>query len=98
MLFDETIAMKKNKKIFTTIKTEFLKSKSFGTTVSYDVQKTQDFDKNEYAHINKKKDNLVDYFQKYDGNNLSYYIFPKLLYNDKFFEKKNGNFYLMKRR
>jgi hypothetical protein len=88
LLFDETIIMKKNKNKFSKIKTEFINSKLFSTTVSYEVNKTKDFEKSEYDQINSKQKELINYYQKYDGKNISYYIFPKLLYDDKFFKKE----------
>ena len=91
LLFDETIIIKKNKNKFSKIKTEFINSKLFSTTISYEVSKTQDFEKSEYNQINSKKKELINYYQNYDGKNLSYYIFPKLLYDDIFFKNKNTN-------
>ena len=88
LLFDETIVTKKNKNKFSKIKTEFINSKLFSTTVSYEVNKTKDFEKSEYDQINSKQKDLINYYQKYDGKNISYYIFPKLLYDDKFFKKE----------
>jgi len=94
LLFDETIVIKKNKNKFSKIKTEFINSKLFGTTVNYEIEKTQDFTKNEYDQINSKKKELINYYQKYDGKNLSYYIFPKLLYDDIFFRNQVNNRFL----
>ena len=94
LLFDETIVMKKNKNKFSKIKTEFINSKLFSTTVTYDVEKTQNFEKSEYDEITKKQKELINYYQKYNGKDLSYYVFPKLLYDDKFFKNKNNNKYL----
>ena len=47
--------MKKNKNKFSKIKTEFINSKLFSTTVSYEVNKTNDFEKSEYDQINTKQ-------------------------------------------
>ena len=88
LLFDETRVTKKNKNKFSKIKTEFINSKLFSTTVSYEVNKTKDFEKSEYDQINSNQKELVNYYQIYDGKNISYYIFPKLLYDDKFFKKE----------
>ena len=53
--------------------------------MSYEVNKTNDFEKSEYDQINTKQKELINYYQKYDGKSISYYyIFPKLLYDDKF--------------
>ena len=90
LLFDETVIMKKNKNKFSKIKTEFINSKIFSTTASYEVEKTQNFKKSEYEQIEAKKNELINYYQRYDGKNLYYYVFPKLLYDDKFFSEKNS--------
>ena len=89
LLFDETIIIKKNKNKFSKTKTEFINSKCFSTTINYDVEKTQNFDKSEYEQIKLKQKQLINYYQKYDGKNLTYYIFPKLLYDNKFFNSNN---------
>ena len=88
--------MKKNKNKFSKIKTEFIYSKLFSTTVSYEVNKTKDFEKSEYDQINSNQKELINYYQKYYGKSIFYYIFPKLLYDDKFF-KKNGSIYSTKK-
>ena len=65
--------------------------------MSYEVNQTNDFEKSEYDQINTKQKELINYYQKYDGKSISYYyIFPKLLYDDKFF-KKNGSIYSTKK-
>ena len=79
LLFDETRVTKKNKNKFSKIKTEFINSKLFSTTVSYEVNKTNNFEKSEYDQINSKQKELINYYQKYDGKSIFYYIFPKLL-------------------
>ena len=96
LLFDETRVTKKNKNKFSKIKTEFINSKLFSTTVSYEVNKTKDFEKSEYGQINSKQKELINYYQKYDGKSIFYYIFPKLLYDDKK-KKKNGSIYSTKK-
>ena len=83
LLFDETRVTKKNKNKFSKI-TEFINSKLFSTTLSYEVNKTNNFEKSEYGQINSKQKELINYYQKYDGKRIFYFIFPKLLYDDKF--------------
>ena len=56
--------------------------------MSYEVNKTNNFEKSEYGQINSKQKELINYYQKYDGKIIFYYIFPKLLYDDKFLKNK----------
>ena len=87
LYFDETISTKKNKKWFSKkIKTEFMECKFLKTSKSYIVKQTKDFNKDEYKHIENHKDLLLKYYQQYKNNQLSYLIFPKLLYDNNFFE------------
>ena len=87
LLFDETIIMKKNKnELFQVVKTQFINSKDFATNNHYICDEEKNFENYELKTINSKKEKLIDYYQKYEENQLSYYIFPKLLYDDKFFE------------
>ena len=87
LYFDETISTKKNKKWFSKkIKTEFIECKFLKTSKSYIVKQTKDFNKDEYKHIENHKDLLLKYYQQYKNNQLSYLIFPKLLYDNNFFE------------
>jgi transcription elongation factor Elf1 len=96
LLFDETIIMKKNKSklLLRNIQTEFINAKHFGTTVNYEIGKTQNFTKSEHEEVELKKNELINYYQKYDGKNFYYYIFPKLLYDNKFFKNKISTKYL----
>lgn len=86
LLFDETIVMKKNKNELIKVKTKFLESNKFSTKNNYIINKFSEFQEDELEIINSKKDELINYFQNYDGNKFSYYIFPKLLYDNKFLE------------
>ena len=86
--FDEAISAKKNKKWFSKkIKTEFKDCKYLKISKSYTVKQTRDFDKDEYKYINEHKDLLLKYYQQYKNNSLSYIIFPKLIYDNTFFDK-----------
>ena len=89
LLFDETIVMKKNKNELIKVKTKFLESKNLATKNNYICDKATEFQNNELETINSKKDELINYYQKYDGKTFSYYIFPKLLYDNNFLETKN---------
>ena len=87
LLFDETISSKKNKKLFSKkIKTEFLNCKFLKINKNYTVKQTKDFDKDEYKYIEEHTNSLLKYYQQYKNNSLSYIIFPKFLYDNKFFE------------
>ena len=87
--FDEEIALKKNKKIFSKkIETVFKDCKSLKFNKNYVVKKTNNFNKDEYKYIEEHPNILIKYYQKYENNSLSYIIFPKFLYDNNFFEKK----------
>ena len=89
LLFDETIVMKKNKNELIKVKTKFLDSKNFSTNNIYVCNKETEFQKEEIEQINLKKDELINYYQKYENNNFSYYLFPKLLNDGNFLKVKN---------
>ena len=63
-----------------------MECKFLKTSKSYIVKQTKDFNKDEYKHIENHKDLLLKYYQQYKNNQLSYLIFPKLLYDNNFFE------------
>ena len=89
LLFDETIVKKKNKKeLLWSKETKFIDSKNFSTKNVYICENPTEFNDDEISEIKSKKDELIKYYQKYDGNKISYYIFPKLLYDNKFFDKE----------
>ena len=89
LLFDETIVKKKNKNEILRVKsTNFINSKYFATKNDYFCEEASNFTIEELVIINSKKEQLINYYQKLDGKKISYYIFPKLLYDEKFFERK----------
>ena len=89
LLFDETIVKKKNKNEILRVKsTNFINSKYFATKNVYSCEEATNFTNEELEKIKSKKEKLINYYQKYDGNKMSYYIFPKLLNDEKFFEEK----------
>ena len=97
--FDEKVLEKRNKKMFSRrIETKFTESKSFQSTRTYQVKPPPiDFSKEEKSYIILNKDVLLDkYYQKIDKDNkINYVIFPKLIYDNKFFKKEykqNNNF------
>ena len=86
--FDETILSKKNRNFFAKkIKTEFLESKTLQATHCYGVDTTKNFSQEEYGFINEHQENLVLYNQRFNGTLFRYYLFPKLIYDNKYFKK-----------
>ena len=86
--FDETIISKRNKSFFKRkAKTEFLESKILQATHSYGVDTTKNFSQEEYSYISEHKDNLIFYNQRFNGTMFRYYLFPKLIYDNKYFQR-----------
>ena len=91
LLFDEKIILKKSKKKFSKkYETKFTSSKFFQSTRTYQVKPPTDFTEEEKSIINQNKDILLyKYYQKVDkDNNIKYVLFPKLIYDNKFFNKE----------
>ena len=95
LLFDEQIIEKKHKSKLKRLKAKALFSiknnKKFQSTHSYAMRLTKrNFSDQELAYIKNNKDILLtEYFQSIgDDNKLNYIIFPKLIYDDKFFKEK----------
>lgn len=89
--FDERILKKKSKSLFSRkVKNEFTSSNLFQSTHTYQVKTPNNFTQEETAFIKEnKKSLLINYFQNIDENNkINYIIFPKLIYDDKFFQTK----------
>ena len=94
--FDEKILEKKNKRIFARkIKTEFVTSKNFQSTRPYTMRPNnkKGFTEEELTYMkNNKKILLNEYYQNIEDNNkIKYIIFPKFIYDNKFFKKKYIN-------
>ena len=88
LFFDETICSKKNKKWFSKkMKTEFLNFKAMKATKVYPIRETKDFENDDYKYLEANKNKLVKYYQNYNKERFSYYIFPKLIYDNNFFEE-----------
>ena len=86
--FDETILSKRNRSFFKkSIKTEFLESKILQATHCYGVDTTQNFSQEEYSFISTHQDELINYYQRFNGVLFTYYLFPKLIYDNKYFER-----------
>ena len=95
LIFDEQIIEKKHKSKLKRLKAKALFSiknnKKFQSTHSYAMRLTKrNFSDQELAYIKNNKDILLtEYFQSIgDDNKLNYIIFPKLIYDDKFFKEK----------
>ena len=86
--FDETILSKRNRSFFKRkIKTEFLESKILQATHSYGVDTAKNFSQEEYSFISSHSDELINYYQRFNGYLFNYYLFPKLIYDNKYFQK-----------
>ena len=86
--FDEAILSKRNRSFFKKkVKTEFLESKILQATHSYGIDTTKNFSQEEYSYISDHKDNLINYYQRFNGIMFRYYLFPKLIYDNKYFQK-----------
>ena len=90
--FDEKIIERKNKSFFSSkTKTEFLLSKIFKIDKNiYQIRKASNFLENEITYMKSHKDILLNqYFQNFGQyNKIKYDIFPKLIYDNKFFGTK----------
>ena len=90
--FDETIFSKKNRKKFQKkFCIEFLKHKELETKSWYEINKNNNpmnFNKNEMQIIKEKRRSLLHYFQIFNEKEYKYYLFPKLLYDNTFFNNE----------
>lgn len=87
--FDESIIKKRNKKFFQRkCDTPFINLTMFENKNNYDIMGFNFFDKEELEYIINNKKDLVDYYQSFEGNCFKYLIFPRLLYDNKFFKNK----------
>ena len=89
LFFDEKLIEKKNKRFFSSkTKTEFLSSKIFKMDKNiYQIKKPNNFLEKEITYMKSHKDTLLKkYFQNFGQyNKIKYNIFPKLVYDNKFF-------------
>ena len=91
LLFDEKILEKKSKGFFTKkIKTEFCNSKLFAFNHIYQIKSASGFLGNETNYMKSNKDILLSQYYQNLGqyNKIKYNIFPKLIYDNKFFKDK----------
>ena len=97
LCFDEQISEKKNKGMFSKkIKTSFIKEEfKFQINYPYNMRPSskKNFSEQELAHIKNNKEIVsMQYYQDIvNDNKIKYTIFPKLLYDDKFFTEKYKN-------
>ena len=93
LVFDEQILEKRNKGVFKKVKAkvEFSNNEIFQLNIPYSVKPyKKGFSEQELSYIKNNRDKLlIEYYQSIgDDNKLNYTIFPKLIYDDKFFKKK----------
>ena len=91
--FDEKILEKKNKRFLAKkVKTEFVNSKNFQSTHPYQTRppEKKNFSEEELAFMKDKKSILLkQYYQDIGNDNkIKYFLFPKFVYDNKFFKEK----------
>ena len=87
--FDENIIKKRNKGFLTKkCETNFIDIKIFSNSNNYDISDYSNFKEDELKYISDNKKELLDYYQTYNGKEFKYLVFPKLLYDNKFFKNK----------
>ena len=100
MFFDEKIIEKKNKNIFNkALKTPFLDIKDFDKYKHQPSEQPCEFNDNEISYLSQPdiQQKAIQYFQRIKSTNkkinISYYVFPKLLYDNEFFDKPYKQIY-----
>ena len=89
LIFDENFVKKRNKSIFQrTIETPYINLQMFNIKNIYDISNFNNFNDEEIKYITENKKELLNYYQTYNGKEFNYNIFPKLLYDNKFFNNK----------
>ena len=90
--FDETILSKLNRSLFSKkLGIEFIENKGLETKTWYVLNKNNNpnnFNKSELNILNEKKNLLIRYYQIFSEKEYKYYLFPILLYDNKFFNNK----------
>ena len=89
--FDEKILEKKTKGFFSKkIKTEFSSSEIFKAKHIYQIKNVNNFIEGEITYMKSHKDVLLSkYYQSFGQyNKIKYILFPKLIYDNKFFGGK----------
>ena len=89
--FDEKILERNNKKFFSKkSKTNFSSSTIFKPSKTYEIKPVKPFNDSELSFMKSHKDVLLKkYYQQCSiVNKIKYFLFPKLIYDNKFFGKK----------
>ena len=89
--FDEKILEKKSKGFFSKkIKAEFCSSKVFEFSHIYQIKNANNFMDHEISYLRSHKSELYKNYYQIMGqyNKIKYTIFPKLIYDNKFFKKE----------
>lgn len=89
--FDEKILEKKSKGFFSKkIKAEFCSSKVFQFSHIYQIKNANNFLDNEVSYLRAHKSDLYKNYYQIMGkyNKIQYTIFPKLIYDNKFFNQE----------
>ena len=90
--FDESILSKLNRSLFSKkLDIEFIENKGLETKTWYILNKNNNpinFNETELNIIKEKKNILIRYYQLFNENDYKYYLFPILLYDNKFFNNK----------
>ena len=88
--FDENIVKKRNKGFLSKkYDTPFITLQIFHNDNDIYIGNYKNFNENELKYISENKKELLDYYQTYNGKEFKYFIFPRLLYDNKFFLSKN---------
>ena len=86
--FDETIIKKRNKGFLSKkYNTPFITIQIFDNSNNIDIGNYTNFTEDELKYMSENKKELLDYYQSYNGKEFKYLVFPKLLYDNKFFSK-----------
>ena len=91
LYFDEKIIIKRNKSFLSKrYETPFINLQIFNNPNNIDIDNYKNFNEDELKYISENKKELLDYYQTYNGKEFKYSIFPRLLYDNKFFLNKNN--------
>ena len=92
LFLDEQIAKKKNKNLFSKkINTFFISLNDFSVNKTIKIPSFNKFNKEEIEYISNNYILFSKYFQKLNDSKYHYFVFPKLIYDNKFFGKKYFN-------
>ena len=91
LYFDEHIIKKRNKGFLSRkYDTPFITIEIFdNSNNNIEIYDYNNFNEDELKYISDNKKELLDYYQTYNGKEFKYLVFPKLLYDNKFFKNNN---------